>query len=576
MASNWKNPSWKWLLAGLLVASVILVIVAFQPLKDFAWSLRAQMLLNASEEAHAEGNAQVAFQKGLSAHYLDPDNQQILLNLARRAVDFRHVTADRYWPQTVNIPGRTPEDLKSFLQYAMSINDFERARRYINLLNQELPDDPEVGMMQVNLFINQRRMLEAMNLARSLLDKGVESVELHTAYAQALLSVPREETLRLAREHLSGLAGRDDETGLAALRLLFRSNQLTEAERATLSQRYIAHPLSERQDKLVAYRAALNSESQDFASSKEAIYSLFDLENLDDKAQLVEFLIAVNQPQEVVELVSEDEASLKRELFRGLLIAKLALKEGQEVLEMTLISPDRNPLSSAETMLLRARAHQQLGNVAQFQETVNLLADVADIEAGNLDDFMMTEAALVSMKQWPNLLKLYRRLSQTRPFEAVGKQKLLYGYYIVGDGTSVADMLEDVDYDDFQDQPSAQNFLAYLNMLHRRDITPHRTKAEQLLAEYPSVIDFRLTLSLAYLLNGRPQDALSLLEGLPTFDETTPRYFRVISASVMEANGQLEQARDLLGDLNTQDLLQAEQRLLADLATERDPQVTTQ
>lgn len=563
-----------WMFLGI-AAGVLLVLVVVAAFLAYPQGKKvlAHIRLEESREATEAGDLDLAYNKAKSAERWRPDSEAIQLERARTAVAYSHEEATELWPKAVDLPGRTPEDLKAFLEFALGFNNprnpeqnqvnRENFRRFIGKLTDELPDDPEVVLMQVSDLKERRRIFEGIIAAQPLIDQGVDHVALQREYVSLLLLVPQEDFRERARDHLLSLAEEDTATGLMALEVLVRQDLLSEGERGTFARQLRDHPMAGREEILLAYRFLLATSQSTFEEARERIEPLFELEDtLEDQQSYAQWLLTNRRPDLLLETFDRETAEFDPTLFYLWLIAKVTVGEAQEVVEITYQSADRNPLSFARNLVIRAQAYEVLGQVRQAQESFTNL-----VENGSLEQVMLIRQELRRRGDWPNLLKLYQRLPEsTLPgYQELGRRWLLEAYYVLGREDDLLEILDKISYEDYEDEPMQQNLLAYLNLLYRRDLGPHKSKVEELLSDYPTAVDFRLTLALAYLREDASEEAFELVERLPNFDAATPRYLRVISSAILAANGEREAALQRLGPIAMDNLLPAERDLLSSI-----------
>ena len=99
-----------------------------------------------------------------------------------------------------------------------------------------------------------------------------------------------------------------------------------------------------------------------------------------------------------------------------------------------------------------------------------------------------------------------------------------------------------------------------------------RKLAEQLVAQYPDIREYRFTLALIYQECDRPREALRLLQGMlpenPTLKECPTQ--RIIGARALLSNGFPKEAHMLVAGLGNIKLLPAEKRILEDVLAKLD------
>jgi len=537
----------------MIIAAGILALPAYR----YAKAVRAERLLEESREFTRQQNKAKAYEKALSAHFLNPTDEEILLALANAAIDHRHASALEWWPRVIGSKLRTAEDLKKYVDFLLRTRNSEEAAKYISLLAEELPDDVEVGLMQLRILKEQRKLQEAVNLARNWIDRGYDSEELYRSYIEGLMGLPYEGFRDEARRFLESLIGREDATGRMALRFLVRFPNVDEEQRRDYLARLQRHPIAENIDRLALYQYEIATREVDFATIRDEVLGLFDREDPEQRGELAGWLANMGYANEVLQLIDAESARKDGQLFLLFMNAKIATGAALEVYETTLMPPDQLPVERADNLLLRARALEALGRTSEYRETLDNIARTIDLK-----EFEKVETVLLRSGHWDTLETLYRRLLQNDFTAPLGKRKLLAAHYYLGDEEALLALLGSLKIDEFDDNPPIQNFVAYLNILHNRDTATSRAAVESLVAKYPRSIDFRLTLALILFLEGKVDSAHELLINMPELDRSAPRYFLVIAATVLSAHGDEEKARAIFQQIELSNMIPRERRLL--------------
>lgn len=158
--------------------------------------------------------------------------------------------------------------------------------------------------------------------------------------------------------------------------------------------------------------------------------------------------------------------------------------------------------------------------------------------------------------------KLYRRLSDVEAFSGpayVGLVRTLGAD--PKQSEALREALEKM-LARFPGVKEGRNDLAYLNLLEGRKVSESIQAAAELVAEAPQMLAFRTTMALAELVRGNAKSADSIYNGVDLDWTTVNPGWVAVRASVLAANGKMEEARLLAGPLNPDQLRDGEKRLL--------------
>ncbi len=107
------------------------------------------------------------------------------------------------------------------------------------------------------------------------------------------------------------------------------------------------------------------------------------------------------------------------------------------------------------------------------------------------------------------------------------------------------------------------NNAAYLNLLSGQELARSLRIVQETIKEHPDMPNLRMTLALAYLLNGSPREALTTAEAAQQYWDEPPPAARAIYAAILAANNQVGLARALAMPIDRNLLLQMERELLS-------------
>lgn len=550
-----------WIIAALLtVAVLVFAVLLARPGYRWAKSVRAQMLSSQSQELVASGELEQAFQKALSAHYLAPLNEDLKLQVARVALKKRDAETWRWYREAIDHRDRTPEELKELALLLREQEQYSILRQLLPRALQELPNDPELRVAQIDMLQRDRRFGTVDALASSLTPGGSQDPSVHSVYVQSLLRDEDPESRQRAIEHLKELSRADSDLGLAALRSLLTLEDTSKEDRIRYAERLRQHQLATARDRLLAVQAKIQASGESVDEHWNEIVDIVDTSTDEGMNALSAWLLQQRAWERILSLIPQERAQKDEDLQMMRVRALLETGKAAEVFEISMQNSDVNPLRPVINFIIRGRALEAMNRPQEARDVQKLMVDTAE-----LPDFPLVEQELFRTQNWDLLVQLYERTltnPQTRQF---GQERLLRAYYHLGREEDLRKVLAEIEPQSFANDPEARNFVCYLQFLLGENVEDARLHVEELIARYPGVSDFRLSLAFFFVMLNQVDQARQLAGPMNEFPANAPRYLRLIVTILSSTDGDQmnrSQGEGMLWDLSHENLLPSEKRLL--------------
>lgn len=547
----------RWSIPTILTAGLLIVPSYFWAKRQ--WSLK---WLKEAETFHAEEKYAEAFQKSMSAHTWNPYNEDVLLSLARNASKIGHPASVDWWLAALEKTTLSEDDLLLFFQTAFKHGRHEVAHAHMGAYQDKLPSVKETWQMQITVLRAQQQYIEALQLIEHLLQEGADDWFLHESKVNQLLQFPRLEYRRKAIDHLLQVAQSDNQNALQSIRWLLKHfpSELTSDERANLFSQLTQHPMSQREENLLAAAERYRQKKISFETFGQQLLNTFNLKKEEDLLFVSEWLSALGLHDMVIRLFpNENIIGTNKALFSRLLEARLAENKWQEAYDMTQRQGKQNPLSPLENLFARARALKLSNDEAAYQEALALAVKVAAPE-----EFPFAEQQLFMMKEWPSLIKVYERYLDDLRLAPLGKSKLLLIHYALGHEHRVMNMMPKTSITDYEQDPTFQLFVSYLDLIFDNNITEARQTIEAIVADQPSYFEHRVLLAFAHLKSGQAELAKSLLNDIPQdeIQSNHKRYINIAWVAIQASVGNQEGLSSIIERCRSGPLLGKEQEML--------------
>ena len=555
----WNRPVWLRIILLALLAGILSAPFTAKPAYRQLIAWRAEGLAERAETMAVEGRDQEAFDTAQAAFLLNRLNPVTVDTVARLAQAIDHPQTLEYLSLAIARPEPSPEIIALYVAEAIRRGNLSQARPYLSWLQQTQTDAPSTVALNIRYFIAEGQRDEALQEVRNAVSEHPEDTEILNLYASLALDGSSPETTDEGLDYLRRHSDRDDIYGLTALRILLATNLILPDERADRSRTLLSHPLAERDDRLLAFSSLLASKAVNFQEIESEIYALFDLSLNADLRDAGRWLLLNGLPTETLKLISAEKAKTNKEFFQIHLTAMLESGRGQEVLDI-LASGEPVPLSPVERLIYQAGVQKALG----LEESSETAAGLA-IARAEVRDFGYLQRSIEYFDNDTLMLDFYRRVSRDPRFALLGKSRLFALAYELNRTDIVESLVNELQLRDLRPYPQPQNTLAYVKLLRREDIDEARRIAENLVARYPSIIDYRVTLALAYLRSNNEDAASGILDPALAAREGFRNGWKVVIAALLSQQGDLEAARNVADTIERDSLTAPERALLEEL-----------
>ncbi|MEZ5275604.1 MAG: hypothetical protein R3F07_04405 [Opitutaceae bacterium] len=492
----------------------------------------------------AEGRDQEAFDTAKAAFLLNRTNPIAVDTVAKLAQAIDHPQTLDYLSIALSRPEPSPEIIALYVTESIRRGNLAQARPYLSWLQQSQGNSASTIALNIRYFMAEGRREQALDEVREAVSEHPEDTEILNLYASLALNGSSPETTDEGLAFLRGQSNRDDIYGLTALRILLATNLISATERAGYSRSLLAHPLAGRDDRLMAFSSLLASKAVGFPDIRTEIFALFDLTKDADLRDSARWLLLNGLPTDALALIPEEKAKTNKEFFQIYLTAMLESGRGQEVLDI-LASGEPVPLSPVERLIYQAGIQKALG----LEESSETAAGLA-IARAEVRDFGYLQRSIEYFNNDTLMLDFFRRVSRDPRFALLGKSRLFALAYELKRDDIIESLVNELQLRDLRPYPQPQNTLAYVKLLRGDDIDEARRIAENLVARFPSIIDYRVTLALAYLQSNDAGAARGVLDPALAQREGFRDGWKVVVVALLKAQGLSGEAGELAGSID--------------------------
>lgn len=547
----------------IVLISLAAVVLVGAPLLYPAWvwsrDLRADKLSAEATELASAGQAREAFKKAWSAHLFNRGDDAIRLQVAQLALEARMSDCMAYWKPVLNLGLEVSlNDLEKLARFLSENGEREELFDILALINQRDPANTTARALHLTALESDFDYYAILALTNQWIKDGANDVETLKAHADALLALPEDAFGQRAMAFLEQLSLRDDALGFDSIKRILLRTQLP-SDRDTWVERLDQHPTAQLEDRMFAAEwRSLRANNTDFEQLDERMQNLhrqFATE-VGSSPLYFSWLERADKPALILERLSQDDALTDETLARIYLNALIATGKADQALQITLGREGNLPLSESLRMIARARALTAMGE----QESAENALRIA-VENVELEDFSKLEFEFSRMDRWDSLQGLYGKLAESRITREFTDAKMVFANYFLSREPDLVGHLDRISPDSFAADPNIEMFLLYLKIIYKRgDFIDACQRLEDQVTAYPGMLQGRMLLALAHLMDGNEDTATEIARLVPaTLPEDLPRYVRVVH--LILAN-QLKEAQ-LQGDQLLQAKLLPRERTLA-------------
>ncbi|MFM8809390.1 MAG: hypothetical protein ACKOJB_10915 [Chthoniobacterales bacterium] len=457
------------------------------------------------------------------------------------------------------------EETLVFGEMSLAARRVDEAARASDALPADLSVEENARATALRAGILQARQNpdEARNLLRAAIEQtpGESSDRLRIMLASLLLAERNEAASKNAEELLEQAAKNQGEEGAAALRLLCanRAGLTAEAQHdlAKTAERLRSHPSSNEEDEVYLARLAISADpnrTEEVARDLVTRLTAKQSADIDTRVAAARLLVGANRLNEVLELVTEDEAST----HAGALMARLDALSGLKDWEQTSTLIEKNKggtLPDTLYHLFRARMALERGDTQAAEDEKRVLRQVMGFAEAPHVLFAARYAETVGWK--PEALAAWRILAANegaRPDALRAQLRNLPPDAPASEGLGITEELLQIRPDD----PSAQLSAVYFRLMAGKDTETSAETAEKFLAADPESADLRRVAALGRLRTGKPADGLNIWPG-----DGDENRWRALHVALLRASGQTRAAERAAEDVGTESLSPEDKDLLS-------------
>lgn len=540
----------------LCILFVAVLLSALLPGYRYFKVYRAESLAEEAQQYLKDKDYAQAREKARAAYALVPNNIFICQTVAKVYETTDPERSLPFWEQAYELSGEH-YDLRHWVEAALISNQFENLEAKLEQLEKTDIARADFLLLKADFLVRNKRIVEATEIAQEMVALPDAKDEAHLFFVQVSQFSESPEVRKAGIAHLRKIAARNDALGLKGLRNLAGYKYNSSEERLEIKELITRHPEATRKDKLVALRLGLSVSSSDLATTVSDAKALFDLRDPTELMALGRWFNQMNLHYETLELISEEQATRRRDLLLVRLDAMAVLNQWENIAQ--LMETPGTDLDYYLKLLFKARVYLETGQtdkadiawsraklaVSNDPEKLWYLADYAD----KLTLTKERRSVLERLTEIPsNMRKAYEELIRL-------EQKQ-------GETRRLRDTFERM-FAAYPNDVAVANDLAYTNLLLNENLDTSFQSAEQLVQENPSYLSNRVTLALALLRNEKGSDALALLQELPVNWNKVKFGWRAVYAAILRENGLASQADSVLNGIDLTQLLPEEKYLLS-------------
>lgn len=553
----------KWLLIGLVgitVVGALVVVFAGPPAIRMVKSMRADTLLRQSIEASEAGDHRTAFERASAANNMRPGDPEIIMQAARTTLDFAHMTMGFWWGEVARLERIDVDPTLTYVDLLLGRNLLDEAEVFVERLRFQEPDHAGVAERRIRLYRLQRRFAEGRFYGDQLMARGIRTPGVRAELIATHFATTGPEGRLRGQALLDEDDTFEEPLSAAAFRGFLASGDFPAGLRTRLANRLLDHPEATRFDRFFAYGVLYDIGEFEWERIEADAREQFDLSDPADRLEWIGFLIGVRRFSEAVDVAEaydvEETGALLEQYIEALVLSGSPVYLDR-ALRITFRPIDTLPLDMTDVFLWRAIIQRNLGQIEESLRTINSAIDVAEAaEVQRLENY------LLQIGEWPSLIRLYERLAENPRTREFAQRRLLTAYYHLGDEEAVLRLLGTLTPVADAGGPSFENFVAYLNAIYGREVRTSQQTMERLVAQFPGVVDFRVTLSLLYGMGGQGRMAREIVQGVPSLPRGTPRHVIVAAVPIFQAKGDREEAERLRQLLVGERLLPRERQII--------------
>jgi hypothetical protein len=521
-----NKPASIWMLQLGLIFLLLTALAAIG--YHMARSWRIDNLHEASIAALKEEDLGTAWRTAHAAHLMRPQNIEILRALRDAAEAVGHPRALEWSLALTEHKKVSNDDQLRLARLAISMGERSMAEKALaSYIGNPGWNPMDADGLRLFLTIARGRSAkpEALALARGLLARGCQSIEVCQAYWALCMD---EFDPALAPEglaHLRSFADHKDDLGRSALRRLLRSREIEESERIDYASKLWEFPNPTQKDALLYMDAVHHGKPFPRGSLQEYF-----------KGKSESFSSPVN----VIDLTHSIVWLGRRKDAANFYLAQ-----------------EQDRLSQVEINFLDSMFANKINDPGKVDDL--LARTIENATSKDLDALRQ----LIPLHTTPYAMVSLLERMEGEVDDPVGVRHLLaLCYQRLGRGEDLEDLLARTPLPSLNSSPQVTEQACRLKALYRQDIPACRRLAETLVSKYPQTVSYRYVLALCYHLSERPGEAYALLK--PYLEGELPACpsQRLVGALSFAGVGRNEEAARWIPLKNKEMLLGPEKELL--------------
>jgi hypothetical protein len=520
-----------FILAGIIIVVVSIggIFLFKGPIKKTINGIRSDRLTVKAQEAFSQELWEQAARQGKAAHYLDEQNKEIQLLVARALLKQRDRSAVEWWKLVIDQPDLPVDELRLLTEVLLNSGELEDGTDFLGRLMVLDGENPETRRLWLTALQMERRYSQMMSLSGELASSGSDDWSIHRLHMSMQENFSGEKGEEMVIEHLRSLVEADGPLSLRAARELAAHPTVDSATRI-MATSYLEENAEDDLDILYSQSVEVKAGILDWVELLpilERILAEPDKEVLEELTRWAGWMGATSWFMDNVSWETYYKSGANVEPYLRLLYNGGAY---QQLLALTEREYTEREKGASALLYYRAVALEQLGQQEQAAATLELAIKVVDpTEASEIESFLVRD------NRWNLLVKLYQIILKDEPGNPAYLLKALGAYYYTGDQTQLLITLEQIKPGQYDSEPGKASFILYLRLLLEGYSPELNRSLESLFARYPEVFEFRLVLGVSYLLQGRPDVAAGFIEDMPKLGRSAPRFIRVAAILLGES-----------------------------------------
>lgn len=545
-------------LAGLLGILLVTALLGARPAYRQVKKWRAATLAAKADELLRQQRLDEAFEGYRASLELNPAHLPALRGMARIYTEIEAPQALAYWRPVLASQEATPADRDAYITMALRLRRFDLAEQQIGLLLQQNPPSDSALIHAMEMYFLQGDYRRSASFAEALWrrDPGRGAHAVRLAMVQIRLPNPTNRPFALGL--LRDVASMNPVERAYALSILRQAPDLPPEETRAVLAAFRASGTSPLGEQLALADIEMRMEPERRDAILDAMLASVPSPEPREKEQFGLWLLANQQPERLLQLITPAEARQHPEMLRQRVVALVSLKRWDEV-EREMASPgELDELMVHVIRAVTARAREQLPladehwrRAAEFAQKERSLRRRFASYALQFGAYDKALPVVQSLLQSPlDRLRAFRQLVQI--YEATGSL----------DG--VRSVMRDWSKDS-PDDPTPRTAYVYLSGLLRRDLPDAEAQGRELVGRFPDRVAPRAALALVLLRQDKALEAREQFSRIrPELDLALPGW-RAVYAAVLDANGQTDQARAVLRTVRPEHLRPEERQLVEKL-----------